>query len=102
MLRVLAELVGKADVAQMLRRLLEDGMSRRERFQHVESELAVALGERGDLDVLEEREAGEYLRRLEDPRDAFLDDRVGGEAARSEEHTSELRSLLRRSYAAFC
>src|SRR3546814_2341494 len=29
-------------------------------------------------------------------------DPIGGEAARSEEHTSELQSLMRISYAVFC
>src|SRR3546814_5863195 len=31
-----------------------------------------------------------------------LEDRVGGERRRSEEHTSELQSLMRNSYAVFC
>mgnify|MGYP000568924203 CR=1 FL=1 len=33
---------------------------------------------------------------------AWLDDAAGKRADRSEEHTSELQSLMRRSYAVFC
>src|SRR3546814_7403589 len=40
------------------------------------------------------------------PIDADADERAvylaGGDAARSEEHTSELQSLMRNSYAVFC
>src|SRR3546814_9762870 len=41
-----------------------------------------------------------------DPVEVFVDDRrvqlPGGTAGRSEEHTSELQSLMRNSYAVFC
>src|SRR3546814_4442351 len=33
---------------------------------------------------------------------SFLSDRYGPESLRSEEHTSELQSLMRISYAVFC
>src|SRR3546814_6730777 len=34
--------------------------------------------------------------------DYFTDDQLGPDAGRSEEHTSELQSLMRISYAVFC
>src|SRR3546814_10107858 len=39
---------------------------------------------------------------LHDGRDAQGVDDHGGESGRSEEHTSELQSLMRISYAVFC
>src|SRR3546814_4208959 len=59
-----------------------------------------ALAKRGDL---------VRVRRIETPvkkkagsDDKGGDDAAGGETARSEEHTSELQSLMRISYAVFC
>src|SRR3546814_8476277 len=43
---------------------------------------------------------------IQPPKEAFVQDeridRVDGELKRSEEHTSELQSLMRISYAVFC
>src|SRR3546814_5546213 len=52
--------------------------------------------DRGDR---EEHQAGHLEHHLQRHL-ALLDDRIGG--ARSEEHTSELQSLMRISYAVFC
>src|SRR3546814_7976146 len=48
------------------------------------------------------RIAGRLLRRVRDFAIAAGTNRVSGDLARSEEHTSELQSLMRISYAAFC
>src|SRR3546814_1055837 len=46
--------------------------------------------------------AAEHLGALERVGGALVDDRELGEAVRSEEHTSELQSLMRLSYAVLC
>src|SRR3546814_5427414 len=46
-------------------------------------------------------EASGPMRLIEDP-DQLLIVAAGGHAGRSEEHTSELQSLMRISYAVFC
>src|SRR3546814_8085687 len=45
---------------------------------------------------------GAWRRRIECAGQDVVDDVVGGRRARSEEHTSELQSLMRISYAVFC
>src|SRR3546814_7103356 len=62
-----------------------------------EREAAVALGR----DVAEQR-AGEHQPAIRDDRAAGVGDSVGVNGERSEEHTSELQSLMRISYAVFC
>src|SRR3546814_7530828 len=69
---------------------------------------------RAAFDQVLARDPGDLDRRLthrRDPRPAMLRDRqpaepdqrqVGGNGQRSEEHTSELQSLMRISYAVFC
>src|SRR3546814_8705937 len=42
------------------------------------------------------------LRPIKDPRRVEMSDRAGIDSYRSEEHTSELQSLMRISYAVFC
>src|SRR3546814_10394740 len=70
--------------------------------------VGVLLGVLGLVDVLAlERVEGA----LGDPQAGVValggegelhEERVGGRGLRSEEHTSELQSLMRRSYAVFC
>src|SRR3546814_6834423 len=62
-------------------------------------------GERGDAVRLDRDREGDLLERalVVGFRRGFDHDRLADvEAARSEEHTSELQSLLRISYAVFC
>src|SRR3546814_10381859 len=63
---------------------------------------AVAFGR---IDVEQDRLAHRHERRaenaLEQPETHEFA-QAGGDAARSEEHTSELQSLMRTSYAVFC
>src|SRR3546814_10375414 len=54
-------------------------------------------GDEGEPDVLADRHAD-----LHAPKIDGSGQRAGGEQARSEEHTSELQSLIRTSYAVFC
>src|SRR3546814_3156885 len=56
-----------------------------------------------DRDPADERAPTEHQAepRLRPPGDA-LHERIGGDERRSEEHTSELQSLMRISYAVFC
>src|SRR3546814_5952087 len=70
--------------------------------------------EGGDIDQLAAVAAGEcdiavantyYLGRLlasDDPDDRAVGEKIGVIFPRSEEHTSELQSLMRISYAVFC
>src|SRR3546814_8081787 len=44
----------------------------------------------------------EVVQHLGDAQPGLLPRRAAGDAARSEEHTSELQSLMRISYAVFC
>src|SRR3546814_4771667 len=60
-------------------------------FAHQRGEGVDLVGSPGHF----ENEAGD--RRIDDPRAVNL-----GKAQRSEEHTSELQSLMRTSYAVFC
>src|SRR3546814_7106270 len=61
---------------------------------------------RGGVAVVEHHDAGHAVDAafLVEPLDRFLRRRQGGlvAAVRSEEHTSELQSLMRISYAVFC
>src|SRR3546814_3391195 len=86
----------------------------RQRRQIHRARLAFELRDRVELaaDLEDRREivgVGDRRRTvgLEDRRVAVVDDlaegvEVGAAAARSEEHTSELQSLMRISYAVFC
>src|SRR3546814_9274504 len=56
-------------------------------------ELVLRVGRDDDLSVLEGRDG---------PKDNTSDQRRLTNAVRSEEHTSELQSLMRNSYAVFC
>src|SRR3546814_7722699 len=47
-------------------------------------------------------EEGMTYSRLQNPSVAMLEERIALLEGRSEEHTSELQSLLRTSYAVFC
>src|SRR3546814_4514735 len=57
-----------------------------------EAKLAIALAQEGGLGIVQEH----------DRRTASRRSARGQEARRSEEHTSELQSLMRISYAVFC
>src|SRR3546814_3973241 len=63
---------------------------------------AVAGGEEHEqvLAVLAHRQDGLHLLALLQPQP--VDDRAAARMRRSEEHTSELQSLMRTSYAVFC
>src|SRR3546814_2898024 len=59
----------------------------------MQSQLGAALAAQGQLDAAEPLLKAGY---------ANLQQALGEEDARSEEHTSELQSLMRISYAVFC
>src|SRR3546814_1659719 len=68
-------------------------------------ERAVAGGGEGFVEVARlgaDRRVGIDARRRLDREAQILEHQRGREAARSEEHTSELQSLMRISYAVFC
>src|SRR3546814_2439724 len=96
--RVQAE-AGEADVANgrhRLRRVVEQAGGERERRRP-------AAAHREDIDAILEQEAAvEELRLARQP--VARPQRARGAVAevRSEEHTSELQSLMRNSYADFC
>src|SRR3546814_3181637 len=56
----------------------------------------------GELAAAGDWESGEGTSEQVDIVDAYVDRLVNGFAGRSEEHTSELQSLMRISYAVFC
>src|SRR3546814_4171781 len=58
--------------------------------------------DRGDLDVLRRRRRRQQIVALEHEAERFPAQRGEGVLVRSEEHTSELQSLMRISYAVFC
>src|SRR3546814_4553199 len=60
--------------------------------------LCEELGQAAAERYLEYRSRGTLLA----PIDEALDSEIGGTERRSEEHTSELQSLMRSSYAVFC
>src|SRR3546814_3404519 len=98
--------VGKEGLAEMTSGLLDEGAGDldSEAFQRRIADLALDFGFDAGLDSF-----GGSLRTLTENREAAFD-LVGAAltvprfdaAARSEEHTSELQSLMRISYAVFC
>src|SRR3546814_7462765 len=83
-------------------RALEDrsaaGERRGERFRNI----AGAVIEAGPVGIAAIIGIAELVRRLAVPADAAREGQEGLARARSEEHTSELQSLMRISYAVFC
>src|SRR3546814_3703344 len=94
----LIDLIG-VDVADRHARLLERAFGREQRFFEHDDRVT-----RGHRDMMDTRAGGQIvilerlLRDDERRRSAITDLRAG----RSEEHTSELQSLMRISYAVFC
>src|SRR3546814_6038474 len=65
---------------------------RRQRLRLAVAEAVIVIGgRRGEADAVERDEAREQI-----------EPGIGERAERSEEHTSELQSLMRHSYAVFC
>src|SRR3546814_5877385 len=92
-----AELLGPQDVGQVVEQAVHEG------------DLAAVIECAGEVDVLRDhhpRRHFEAVGQLEDGRaqqhvQQKLDP-LDGPVSRSEEHTSELQSLMRISYAVFC
>src|SRR3546814_9485070 len=75
-------------------------------MQHQRSEMQLA---RASLDAMITMDAPAHMQLRREHMPYFtpaylrgLTDRIEGEVRRSEEHTSELQSLMRISYAVFC
>src|SRR3546814_7196653 len=68
-------------------------------FRSVEDGVDLDAGDRGTRDGAEERTTERVAERVAEAGLEGLDDEP---RARSEEHTSELQSLMRISYAVFC
>src|SRR3546814_5131784 len=71
-------------------------------FGDFEDDVDAVLVERDHLGLDGRGEAALPLVELDDARDVGADFRSRVDLARSEEHTSELQSLMRSSYAVFC
>src|SRR3546814_10271702 len=69
---------------------------------HVDRMPARAVTRIEDLAVLERERSGVVVGAQDPVRRAVADDGVADGDVRSEEHTSELQSLMRISYAVFC
>src|SRR3546814_9602010 len=80
------------------------------RVQHQGRRQDIGLGSVDDVSLAEARDSASRLRRIARLGNDAIAERDRGkirvvtfqEAARSEEHTSELQSLMRISYAVFC
>src|SRR3546814_10198467 len=72
--------LGGQEVAELFRQMDQD----RARFEYADRHVAAGIDQRGDLRIGVDRHE------------------PAGELVRSEEHTSELQSLMRISYAVFC
>src|SRR3546814_5050597 len=72
--------------------IASNGMTFAARLDEFDQQIAL-IGEEG-----EQLSYADLARRA----DTFAVDHFGGPSARSEEHTSELQSLMRISYAVFC
>ncbi len=73
----LVDVFAQAHLTENLGCLVAHLVARTQVLHALDGKLAVALGEPGDRDVLQQRQLREDLRRLEHPGDAPLDDVVG-------------------------